>query len=358
MGPKLLGKSCYIYKDIWSSRNEKLPEHVSINSNKKYIFDCYVCRHDYIQRPNNKTSGHGCPYCSNSKLCGFINCSFCLVKSCYSYADLWSSRNDIESHKIFISSGKKYLFNCLECGHCYHQTPNNKKNGTGCPYCSNRTRCGNLECKICLSKSCYIYKELWSSKNEKMPEEVSSGDNKKYWFSCKECNHDYKQSPIHKTNLGNGCPFCVNMKRCGNLNCDFCLTNSCYIYRAIWSTKNDISPLEISKNSHKKHWFKCLDCGHDYNQSPSKKTIGRGCHYCSKRLLCGDINCLSCLGRSCYKYKDIWSEKNHKNPEQVSVSNHIKYLFVCDKCNNEYEQRPSDKKIGNSCPYCVNKTPH
>lgn len=32
MAPKSLEKSCYVYRDIWSSRNEKLPEDVCISS--------------------------------------------------------------------------------------------------------------------------------------------------------------------------------------------------------------------------------------------------------------------------------------------------------------------------------------
>jgi very-short-patch-repair endonuclease len=283
MAPKSLERSCYIYKDIWSSRNELLPEQVCISSGIKFWFDCHKCGHEYQQKPDGKTKGRRCPFCSNRKLCEDINCLSCLSRSCYVYKDIWSSRNCTESHKIFISSNTKYWFDCLNCGHDYEQVPTSKSAGKGCPYCSNKSRCGNL-------------------------------------------------------------------------NCDFCLTNSCYIYRDIWSKKNDKQSKEVAISSGIKYWFKCNICNHEYNQSPDKKRFGRGCSFCSNQKLCGDISCSYCLAKSCYKYKEIWSIKNCKNPKEVFISSGIKYFFDCLDCGNEYIQQLDSKTRGSGCTFCINKT--
>ncbi len=49
--------------------------------------------------------------------------------------------------------------------------------------------------------------------------------------------------------------------------------------------------------------------------------------------------------------------KNKLRPEQVAISSNKKYLFICNKCDSEYKQGPSDKtNCGAGCPRCVNKT--
>jgi hypothetical protein len=206
MKPKSIEKSCYIYKDIWSDKNKEKCEYVAIGSNKKFIFNCLKCSHDYEQSPDNKSSmGQGCPYCANQKRCG--GCEHCLNNSCFRYKDIWSVKNNQECEYVAIGSRKKFLFNCLICGHEYLQSPNKKLLGRACHYCSNQKRCGG--CERCLNNSCYIYKDIWSNKNKEKCEYVAISCNKKFIFNCLNCSHEYLQSPNSKT-LGSGCPYCVN----------------------------------------------------------------------------------------------------------------------------------------------------
>jgi very-short-patch-repair endonuclease len=261
------------------------PETVSINSNKKYIFDCKKCKHDYEQIPSNKTRGDMCPFCSNHKLCGDLNCLFCLPKSCYVYKDIWSNKN-IEPEKVAINSNKKYLFDCKSCKHDYEQIPRHKTTGSGCSFCSGRNICGSLSCGLCFPKSCYEYRDIWSDKNTLSPQEVSIKSNKKIYFNCKSCKHEYEQVVSSKSE-GKGCHYCSNNKICGSLDCGFCLTKSCYVYKDIWSVKNVtidgvyIKPETVAINSNKKIWFKCGECKDEYKQTPNKKTsLGNGCPSC------------------------------------------------------------------------------
>jgi very-short-patch-repair endonuclease len=212
MALKSLERSCYIYREIWSVKNELRPEEVAISSGKKFWFDCKKCNHDYEQSPNKKTNnGCGCPFCSNQKRCGSLECTLCLPKSCYIYKEIWSSRNSLQPEEVAISSGKKFWFNCLVCPHEYIQVPYDKISGKGCPYCSksNVKLCGLLSCNFCLQKSCHIYRDIWGSHNLLQPEQVAISSGKKFWFNCKNCSHDYDQSPYVKTR-GSGCPTCKN----------------------------------------------------------------------------------------------------------------------------------------------------
>jgi DNA-directed RNA polymerase subunit RPC12/RpoP len=199
MAPRSIERSCYVYRDIWSSKNKLLPEQVAISNGKKFWFDCYTCGHGYEQTPANKTQGDECPYCTNKKLCGNLECTFCLSKSCYIYHEIWSSNNETRPEQVSISNDKKVWFKCNDCPHEYNQTPGNKTHGYGCPYCANKKLCGNLGCTFCLPKSCYVYREIWSTKNEILPEQVSiSSDTKfflivKFVFMIMNKDHQVKQ---------------------------------------------------------------------------------------------------------------------------------------------------------------------
>jgi very-short-patch-repair endonuclease len=202
-------------------------------------------------------------------------------------------------------------------------------------------------------KSCYKYKDIWSSKNDLLPEQVGVSCDKKFLFNCYICNHEYEQSPCDKSYKETGCPYCANRKRCGK--CEICLGNSCFRYKDIWSVKNKEKCEYVALSSGKKFIFNCLRCIHEYEQSPAKKSLGKGCPYCANKLRCGD--CEHCLKNSCFRYKDIWSVKNKEKCEYVALQNNKKFLFNCYMCLNEYHQTPSSKSSqGSGCPYCVNKT--
>jgi very-short-patch-repair endonuclease len=273
--------------------------------------------------------------------------------TCAVYAKIWSSKNKKLPGEVAISSCKKYLFVCLKCKHEYEQTPNSKSYGSGCPYCYHKI-CGKLKCGICLPKSCYKYKDIWSCKNIKKSYEVSNINQTKYWFICNSCKHEHNQAPVTKSR-GNMCVYCSREMICGFLECKFCLEYSCYKYINIWSEKNIKKPEAVAIRSGIKYLFNCDICNHEYEQTPDKKYIGRGCPFCSGNKICGALECLFCLEKSCHVYKDTWLDKNIK-PEMVAISSNKKYLFKCKFCKEEYNQSPNNKTAGKGCPFCVNKT--
>jgi very-short-patch-repair endonuclease len=303
--PKCIENSCYIYNHIWSNKNDLLPEMVSKSSDKKFIFNCLNCSHEYEQSPASKLSGSGCPYCSNKKRCG--SCEHCLDNSCYRYKVIWSVKNKEKCEYIAIGSAKKFIFNCLKCSHEYEQSPSKKMSGRGCPYCVNKLRCG--ECEKCLENSCFIYKKIWSDKNKQKCEEVALSSGKKFIFNCLNCGHEYEQRPNDKTNQGLGCPYCDNKLRCGK--CYMCLENSCFIYKKLWSDKNNEECEHIALNCHKKFIFNCDICRNEYEQSPHHKTKGVGCPYC--------------INKTELKVADFLKEENIKFISQFSFENIKKY---------------------------------
>ena len=68
-----------------------------------------------------------------------------------------------------------------------------------------------------------------------------------------------------------------------------------------WSAKNEGKPEDYALNSHKKCWFDCNLCGHDFEKILKQINLSSSwCPYCvvpTKRL-CGNYNCNFCLKKS------------------------------------------------------------
>jgi hypothetical protein len=101
--------------------------------------------------------------------------------------------------------------NCMESCTNPHEWPaavNNRKKGTGCPWCTQRTD------KVCPCQSLKHRKpdlanEWHASKNGSLtPEDVSTGSHKKAWWRCGVCYHVYDALIKSRASNGSGCPKC------------------------------------------------------------------------------------------------------------------------------------------------------
>ena len=198
---------------FWSKRNEKNPNEVSLNSHKKFWFDC-ECGHQFDNQLNNiNILNRWCPYCANKKMCELNrNCKSCFDNSFASVerSKNWSDKNFEKPFELFKNSHKKYWFDC-ECGHefqtCLSDISSKK---TWCPYCANKLLCNEkLNCKVCHDKTFASIERscCWSIKNKKKPNEVFKSTGAKFWFDCDKCRNDFESKLCHITH-GSWCPNC------------------------------------------------------------------------------------------------------------------------------------------------------
>lgn len=123
-----------------------------------------------------------------------------------------------------------------------------------------------------------------------------------------------------------------------------------------WSAKNDKLPREVALNSHKKFWFNCDKCSHEFEVSPHYINIGGSwCPYCVNKRLCE--KCEECFNKSfaSVEYCSNFSSLNNVNPKLLFKNSHKDYLFDCLKCNHTFKQKISHITRGNSCNYCANR---
>ncbi len=229
-----------------------------------------------------------------------------------------------------------------------------------------RNLCENIKCKKCFENSFLSCKKsiYWdNTKNNCNPREVFKSSNKKYFFNCNDCKHDFETALSSVTN-GRWCPYCSNKKLCSDKECKSCFNNSFLSHEKsiYWdNTKNNCGPREVFKSSNKKYFFNCNDCKHDFETALSSVTNGRWCPYCCfpPKKLCSDEECESCRNNSFLSHEKhiYWDNtKNNCGPREVFKSSNKKYFFNCNYCKHDFETALHHVVSGRWCPHCKYKT--
>lgn len=126
---------------------------------------------------------------------------------------------------------------------------------------------------------------------------------------------------------------------------------------AFWSDKNDANPREILKNSNKKFYFDCNECGHELYIPLNNITSGSWCKYCNRGLLCDSEDCQVCFQKSmaAHPMGANWSSKNEISASRVGKGSETKYWFNCPDCKHEFQTAPALIKSNKLCHYCSNQ---
>lgn len=182
---------------------------------------------------------------------------------------------------------------------------------------------------------------------------LTLGSNKKIWWKCPKCGYAWKAIVKSKNNVKT-CAVCCNRFVIVGTNdlYTYCIKNNRKdLIDEFDSEKNDFSMKELTIESHKEVWWKCLKCEHSWHASPARR-IKRdsGCGVCKHIILKKGVNDLLTTNPEIAKEWD--NKKNKIGPDEVMAgSNKEKYWFICPK-GHSYNATPLDRKKGNNCPKC------
>lgn len=115
-----------------------------------------------------------------------------------------------------------------------------------------------------------------------------------------------------------------------------------------WERNIDAAPTQLTLGSGKKIWWKC-NKGHEWEATVDKRSSGKGCPYCSGRLV-SDDNRLSLLNPNVAKTWD-YVKNNPLTPDDVSFSSNKNYWWICEN-GHSWQASCNSRNSGNGCPYC------
>lgn len=303
-------------------KNKTSPRMIHKYSNKKFYFNCDFCPHSFEKRLADITKGKWCPYCSEpcNELCSKKDCNFCYERSLASYkgrtkngklkiACFDKEKNDLVPRLILKGSSKKFYFNCDICLHSFKGRIHDITKGKWCPFCANQKLCVKEDCNFCFERSFASFKSKTKKGNLKIncfdkernkikTRMIAKYCNKKFWFKCDFCKHDFDDTLSHIVHSNRWCPYCSEpcKKLCSKRDCKICFEKSLASF--------------TGKTFKGKYKIECFDFS-----------------------------------------------KNKEIPRMIMKGTHTKYYYICDHCEFNFPARTNHITGSNSwCPRCINKT--
>ena len=277
-------------------------------------------------------------------------------------------KNHIKKNMIDCLSNIVATWKCMKCNGEYECSVV-KRHQEGCPYCSDKQM---LKGYNTLQETHPYLEKFWDKSNDKSISE--------YWhksfdvlnWKCPCCNIQFQCSPVEmisRTNLENS-----NFETCPK-NCDWnkLVFNNDIFHnsprlRKEWSKKNNIPVhLALSHIETKKYWWNCSICQGEYLCSiPIRREVIDSCPYCNDEQPLKGYNTISDIHPELTSY---WSSKNTQKIDEITLSEskNKKYIWLCDCCNLEFNEKLSivldkfsninNRELKKICPYCNKKIP-
>lgn len=198
----------------------------------------------------------------------------------------------------------------------------------------------------------------WSPKNDVTPDQVPLNTHKYFLFDCDRCDHEFFAT-TSTVNSGSWCPYCNSGRICGKEGCEPCFEKSLASNeKAVkcWSSLNNLSPIQVTKNCNTKYWIDCDKCPHTFETSPRSLSLyNNSCPYCRSAKLCDDEGCDFCHEKSFASHPSAiyWCKKNELTPRQVRKNFGGMCWFYCVECGHSHDVRLDYIiLVGTACRYC------
>jgi hypothetical protein len=283
------------------------------------------------------------------------------------------------------ASGVRAWWICSYCQREYKAQINNRTtNHSACPYCASKKVCSD---NSLASQNPAVAREWHPKLNGKLKaSDVTHASNKKAWWLCKECNHEWQAAPTDRTGLGSGCPACYETyleharayppdRKRGHVvlnKADKNVSRSWYEAGRIgfvslskshprlakqWhpTANGSYTPEDFARGSEAMVWWKCKK-GLDHEwQSPiySRTGTGRGkCPFCAGKR----VSASNSLAKRFPNIAKEWhATLNGKlTPSEVTAHSGKRAWWQCKKYSDHvWQTKVGTRTKGSGCPYCA-----
>ena len=191
----------------------------------------------------------------------------------------------------------------------------------------------------------------WSQRNLPLtPDSVTHGSNKIVWWNGK-CGHEWRASIKNRVISGSGCPYCSHNAILEGYND---LASQKPELAAEWSDKNDpLLPTQVTVFANRKAWWKCRECGNEWETLISTRSDGSKCPYCSGYILLKGFNDFATLYP---QLAEEWSDRNLPlTPDTVNDKSRKNVWWKCRTCGYEWKSVIHSRAKGAMCPVCADR---
>lgn len=233
-------------------------------------------------------------------------------------------------------------------GHSWRASVNSRKQGHGCPICSNRQVLpGFNDLK---SQNPELADEWDYDKNEPLkPEDVTPSSGKKVWWHC-YAGHSWLTSVSNRAK-GKGCPVCRNKKVVAGFN-DLASQNPQLAEEWDYEKNAPLTPECITPASGLRVWWHDK-LGHSWKAAVYSRASGTGCPICANLQILVGFNDLASQNP---RLAEEWdSEKNAPlTPKCVTASSDT-MVWWRDELGHSWKASVNNRAHGSGCPICTGK---
>lgn len=331
----------------WSDKNLPLtPDRITYGSNK-VVWWKGACGHEWQTSVKARSNGENCPICSGARVIEGINDLATLKPE---LADEWSSKNDpLKPTMVTTGSHKKVIWQD-KYGHEWTATVKSRAiSGTGCPYCSHNKV---LEGFNDLASQRPLIASEWSERNYPLkPDMVTVFANRKVWWKCRK-GHEWN-TLISTRSGGSQCPYCSGQLLLKGFN-DFATTHPQLAQE--WSDRNlPLTPDMINEKSRRNVWWKCRECGYEWQSVVYARVKGTVCPVCADRAVMTGYNDLATTDTHLLSE---WDYEKNKDISPNKISRHS-MQSVWWKCplGHSWKAKISERAIMNDYGHIDENTP-
>jgi DNA-directed RNA polymerase subunit RPC12/RpoP len=185
------------------------------------------------------------------------------------------------------------------------------------------------------------------------PHTITYGSKQKVAWRC-EHGHKWRAQVSSRTGNHSGCPVCAGLAILPGEND---LQTLFPELAAEWHpTKNaGVTSADVGAFTHRKAWWRCETCGHEWLAEIKSRANGCGCPVCAGKTIVPGINDLAT------RFPEIAAEWNEdKNTVlcagDISPGSRKKVWWRCGTCGSDYQASVVSRTNGTGCPVCAGKT--
>jgi predicted metal-binding protein len=385
---------------------EKLPEvaaewHPTLNgdltpfdvghaSNKKVWWLCRTCGNEWRIQVVNRRRSATCKKCA-SKALSVPKPGNSLAERCLPVAAEWHrTRNgDLTPADVAFSRKEKAWWLCAKYGHEWEASIGNRAKGAGCPPCGRAARAQALRGRSNTSapRKQVIPTPKESTSNlprpggsfadhfpetaaewhptrngELTPDKVAYASNRRAWWLCPTCGHEWDAIIQSRGRGGAGCPQC-GRRRAGRANAKpkpgGSLAEAFPALAAEWHIERNapLTPEDVAAASRRQVWWRCTTCGSEWEAAIYSRASGHGCRTCADQQ--------RALAFSAPKPGQSLAERDSEIAAQwhptrngaltasdVTANSGQTVWWLCDR-RHEWQAMINNRRKARGCPQCT-----
>ena len=202
----------------------------------------------------------------------------------------FSKNGNLVPSMFTVGSNQVVWWKCPNCGHEWQCSINSmtRPGRYGCAECSKIRQGVTFHIKVVKRVGSLaetmpdLAKEWHPTKNGPLsPDDISAGRFKVVWWLCPQCGYEWEASPNNRKR-GVGCPCCSGRVPKSGVN------DLATLYPGLmeeWDFQKNVglNPSQLLPGSGKRAWWKCSQCGHEWEAVIASRTKGHGCPKCAKQ---------------------------------------------------------------------------